>query len=126
MVDWGIYDVQVTIGERSYTVPLTVVPGQPDGGSIETDLAPLGDNLQWVAHFDNETKKWSVYDPSGAFTLEALAVPSFVVPSSAVEIGQLTDLVHGELYFLAVARDVTVQLGGSSRELTAGVNTVNW
>ena len=118
--------VQVTIGERSYAAMLTVVPGQPAGSSIENDLAPLGDNLQWVAHFDNETKKWSVYDPSGTFTPAALTVPSIIVPSSADEIGQLTELVRGKPYFFAVVRDVTVQLGGSSRELTAGANPVSW
>ena len=50
-------------------------PAPAAGEPVAAALAPLGSNLLWVAHLDNTTKQWSVYDtkqwfvydPSGSF-----------------------------------------------------------
>ena len=88
-------------------------------------LSPLGDNLKWVAHFSNATKKWSVYDPSGTFTVDDLVVPGVNKPDPA-SIEELTTVSRGKIYSVSVENGGTAALGGKDRVLTAGVNAVVW
>ena len=93
---------------------------------VAADLAPLGDNLLWVAHFNNETKLWSVYDPSGTFSPDMLPIVGQEVPDvSSIE--ELSALASREIYWLMMSEDQTAVLGGVSRTLVAGLlNGVVW
>ena len=76
------------------------------GVAVATGLAPLGDNLQWVLHFDNAAQQWQSHSPAA--------------PSA----GTLTELVPGRIYWIGVNADQTAVLGGVSRTLMAGLNQV--
>lgn len=92
---------------------------------VAADLAPLGDNLLWVAHFDNRTKEWSVYDPSGTFSPDSLPLVGQDVPDAS-SIGELSALVPRQIYWLMVGDAQTAVLGGVSRTLVSGLNGVPW
>ena len=44
------------------TAQAGTAPVVPQGSPIITTLSPLGNNLKWVAYFDNGSKTWSLYD----------------------------------------------------------------
>ena len=90
-----------------------------------TDLAPLGDNLLWVAHYDNSTQQLSAYDPSGTFSPEMVLPPGQETPDAS-EIATLTNLTPGQIYFLSVEQSQTVQLNGNTFTLNQGVNFIAW
>ena len=94
---------------------------------MATAFAPLGSNLLWVAHFDNATRQWSVYDPNGFFSPDLLLLaPGMSTPTPA-EIGALTHSVSGKLYWVKVSQEQTVTLQGATRTLYAeGLNPVSW
>ena len=71
-------------------------------------FAPLGVNLQWVLHFDNETQEWLYYN------------------AGAPPTGTLDQLAPGQVYWLGLDEDQTVALGGVTHVLKAGVNQVVW
>ena len=98
---------------------------EPAGDSIVSDLAPLGGNLQWVAHFSNSTKEWSVYDPSGTFSPEMLPLAGQDVPDAS-EINSLTVLAPRQIYWLMLNEAQSAVLGGASRNLNANLNGVVW
>ena len=75
---------------------------------VVSALAPLGDNLLWILHFDNQTQEWLYYDPA--------ATPTGTLPS----------LVLGRVYWIGVNADQTAMLGGVGRALMAGLNQVVW
>ena len=93
--------------------------------AIATDLAPLGDNLLWVAHFDNRTQSLSVYDPSGTFSPEKALPPGQDVPDPS-EIGQLTALVPRQIYLFWVEKKETVELNGQTETFWEGRNDILW
>ena len=85
----------------------------------------MGDNLKWVAHFSNATKKWAVYDPTGTFTVDDLVVPGGNKPDPE-SIEELTVMSKGQIYSVSVRDGGTATLGGRDHSLAAGVNTVVW
>ena len=93
--------------------------------AIATDIAPLGDNLLWVAHFDSRTQSLSVYDPSGTFSPEKALPPGQDVPDPS-EIGQLTTLVPGQIYLFWVEQKQTVELNGQTETFWEGGNQILW
>ena len=99
-------------------------PVVPAGSPVINDMLPVADKLQWVAHFDNDTKKWSLYDYGGTFTVDQL--PGLFGPKSLGEMGPLTSLTVGKPYQIQVSGDATVTLGGKERTLTSGLNNVVW
>ncbi len=101
-------------------------PEQPtDDEPIERKLAPLEDNLLWVAHYDNSNQQLSVYDPTGTFSPEEILPPGLQALNES-EIVELTDLAQGQIYFLAVERDQTLGLSGNTFTFFQGVNFVVW
>ena len=107
--------------------PATPAPTPTAGLQPVADaLSPLGDNLLWVAHYDNPTGRISVYDPSGAFSPEALPLPPDLSLDDASSLPALTHLVAGKIYFVAVSEQQQVVLGNEIRNLTAGVNFLTW
>ena len=59
------FEINNSCGSPSVTIP----PEDPPSGSMiaREALAPLGENLVRVFHFDNKTKTWNFYDPQPAF-----------------------------------------------------------
>lgn len=101
---------------------------EPAENPVSADLAPLGDNLLWVAHFENSTKEWSVYDPSGTFSPDMLPLAGQEIPDAS-DIGELSALVVSspkQIYWLMVSESQTAVLGGLSRNLVSGLNGVPW
>ena len=88
-------------------------------------MAPLGDNLLWVAHYDNSTQRLSVYDPSGTFSPE-MVLPPGQEPADASEIATLTSLMPGQIYFLSVEQSQTVDLRGNPFTFNKGVEFLLW
>ena len=97
----------------------------PQENPVAADLTPLGDNLLWVAHYDNSTQRLSVYDPSGTFSPEMALPPGQETPGTS-EIATLTNLTPGQIYFLSVEQAQTVDLQGNTFTLNEGVNFVLW
>ena len=83
-------------------------PGATTTVAVATGLAPLGNNLQWVLRFDNAIQQWQSHSPAA--------------PSA----GTLTELVPGQVYWIGVNAGQTVELGGATRTLKAGLNQVVW
>ena len=107
--------------------PATPAPTPTSGlQPITVALSPLGDNLLWVAHYDNPTGRISVYDPSGEFSPESLPLPPDLSLDDASSLPALTHLVAGKIYFVAVREQQQVVLGNEIRNLTAGVNFLTW
>ena len=107
--------------------PATPAPTPTAGLQPVADaLSPLGDNLLWVAHYDNPTGQISVYDPSGAFSPESLPLPPDLSLDDASSLPAITHLVSGKIYFVAVIEQQQVVLGNEIRNLTAGVNFLTW
>ncbi len=112
--------------EPTATLEPTATPEpEPAENPVAADLAPLGDNLLWVAHFDNITKEWSVYDPSGTFSPDSLPLVGQDVPDAS-SIGELSALVPRQIYWLMMSDAQTAVLGGVSRTLVSGLNGVPW
>ena len=104
----------------------TVAPTPaPPIDPVAAELAPLGDNLLWVSHYDNSTQQLSVYDPSGTFSPE-FVLPPGQEPPDASEIAALTNLAPGQIYFLSVEQEQTVDLRGNKVSLVKGVNFLLW
>ena len=126
-LDFGTHTVQVTVGDRTISVPLTVAPSAPlfRGTPVAEAFAPLGNNLRWVAFYDSEMQDWLLYDPNGTFSPDQLVTPAGSPdPNTA---GVLSEMVAGEIYQVAVTNTQTVNLGGRSRNLTGvGYKQVVW
>lgn len=93
---------------------------------IAKDLVPLGDNLLWVAHFDNRTKGWSIYDHSGTFSPDKLPLPPGETVPMAEDIEPLTELVVKSIYWIMLNEAQTVQLESQSANFLAGPNLLVW
>ncbi len=101
-------------------------PTPASASPIAADLAALGDNLLWVAHFDRATQKWSVYDASGAFTPDSLPIPNKENIPDASEIAALIILVPEKIYSIAAREKQTVEFDGRSFTLYPGANPMQW
>jgi hypothetical protein len=79
-------------------------PTGPLGGVLPPAeaLAPLGDALERVFHFDNSTKTWSFYDPRPEFA----------------DVNTLNEVVEGQVYWMKVTHSVSASLNGKQRELS--------
>ena len=95
---------------------------RPASEPVADALAPLGDNLLWVAHYDNATRRISVYDPSGAFTVDALPVPTGLSLDDSDSLPEITHLIPRQIYFVNVSRPQQLVLGDQIINLVAGVN----
>ena len=128
-LDFGTHVVQVTVGDLTISLPLSVAPSvQPpaSGGTpVAGAFAPLGSNLRWVAYFDSEVQEWLLYDPSGTFSPTELVTPAGSPdPNTA---GVLTQMVDLEIYYVGVTNDQTATLGGRARNLRVGrLNFFPW
>ena len=62
----------------------------------------MGSSLQWLAYFDNVTKVWSLYDPTGTFD------PAVIWPpvSSDYPFGELTYVFPSDLYLVSISPEV--------------------
>ena len=132
-LDTGTHTMKVSIGHTKASVAFTVtrtVTAQPIGADpVATALAPLGSNLLQALYFDSPTQQWSVYDPSGTFTTSILIglLPSAVVQEiDTSSVGQLTQLVPGQNYWLNMRGSQQASLGGVIYNLFTGMNPINW
>ena len=98
----------------------------PAEDPIAADFAPLGNNLLSVATYDNATASWSVYDPSGTFSLDQLKGMPAPPPEDLSSVRELTSVESGKIYFVWVREGQTAVLGGKSRTLNAGFNLFGW
>ena len=106
---------------------LRPAPPRPVGGyPLEPDIQPLGDNLLWIAHFNNATKTWAVFDRSSTFSPDMLPVPAFLAPTDLSLVNFLDTLKVGDVYYFAVSQAANLQLGGKPRELDQGVSHIVW
>ena len=107
------------------TTPTGSAPVVPQGAQIITTLAPLGNNLKWVVYFDNDTKAWSLYDPSGTFTVNQL--PGILrPPTNLSDYRPLTQITLGKPYHFNFERNAEVEIGGKTYKFTAGYNFKGW
>jgi hypothetical protein len=118
-VSAGNYNLTMTVGADSASTSFTVsaapvastAPQVPAGSPIIAALEPLVGNLQWVAYFDNATKSWSLYDPTGTFDPSQL--PRFLGPSSDLgDYTPLTSLSTDQRYHWFLQRAITVNIAG--------------
>lgn len=93
---------------------------------IAADLAPLGNNLQFVAYLDSATQTWKIYDTTGDFKPEDIPLPPGTAVPPASDIGALTELQPGEVYTFVLNEDQTVELDGNSYTIRAGGVYVVW
>ena len=63
----------------------------------------MGSSLLWVLYFDNDTKVWSVYDPSGTFDHK----PILPYLDSDHQFGELAYMVPGASCLVAISQEVT-------------------
>ena len=103
----------------------TVEPTQKPELPIALTLASLGDNLLWVAFFDSRTQSLSAYDPSGTFSPEMALPPGQDAPDPS-EIGQLTELMPGKIYFFWIGENQTVEIDGNVVDFYQGGNQIFW
>ena len=89
-------------------------------------MAPLGDNLRFVAFLNRATQKWSVYDATGNFKPEDIPLPPGQAVPDASEIGSLTELVPKEVYYFVVKEKQTAELNGNSMVFYRGNNILQW
>ena len=113
--------IPTAMPEPTATPQPTATP-RPTSEPVADALAPLGDNLLWVAHYDNATRRISVYDPSGAFTVDALPVPTGLSLDDSDSLPVITHLIQDEIYFVNVSRAQQLVLGDQIINLVAGVN----
>ena len=99
--------------QEPMATPTTEPPSDPD--AAESLLAPLGDNLQWVAHFDNRTKEWSVFDPSGSFSPDLLPLVGQSTPDPS-DINELSKLLSGEIYWVLLKEPQSAVIDGVSMD----------
>ena len=97
----GIQTIEVQVGGTTASVGFTVSESGVAPGDIMDSAAavePLGDNLDVVWHFNNDSKTWSYYDGN--------------------EDSTLTHMITGETYLINVMATVEVILNRDTRSLT--------
>ena len=110
----------------STSTPTPTPTPEPDKPPIAVTLAPLGDNLIWVAHYDNATQGWSTYDPIGTLTPDELPLPPGGSVPDPSAIGSLTELITGKIYWIMAGKEQTVQLGSQDLNIKSGLNFLGW
>lgn len=121
------YTIKARTYSEGYEGPFTLtvsVAGGTCGVPVATAFAPLGDNLLWVAQYDNATGDVSVYDPSGTFSLSDFPTNGGVSLSGVIN--NLAHVVSGGIYWIKVIQNQTVPLSGETITLYAGFNPISW
>ena len=100
--DAGLYIVQLLVGGDNGPVAFSSITVLADDAGIAAALsdalAPLGNNLVRVFHFNNATKTWTFYDPRPEFA----------------ELNTLSALAARDPYWVLVRRDQNVTLNGKA------------
>ncbi|MCY4366197.1 MAG: hypothetical protein OXE17_08245 [Chloroflexi bacterium] len=100
-LDVGIQTIEVNVGRTTASVGFTVTESGVNPGDIKPvaeGLEELGDNLDVIWHFNNDTKEWSFYDGQEGSTL--------------------THVITGETYLILVKGSVEVILNRDTRSLS--------
>ena len=100
-LDVGIQTIEVDVGQTTASTGFTVIESGINPGDIKPvaeAVADLGDNLDSVWHFNNDTKAWNFYD--------------------GLEGSDLTHLITGETYLFQIKSTAEVILNGKTRSLT--------
>ena len=102
-LDAGAYIVQLQVGGAVAFSEVTVLGETMFGYSPLPDvLAPLGNNLVRVFHYNNAIKTWSFYDPRPEFA----------------ELNTLSSLTSGEPYWILTRESHRVTFNGQGQTLT--------
>jgi hypothetical protein len=108
-LDPGIVSLVITVGtgNQETTAVSTfevTAPAGPSGSALPAAeaLAPLGDALERVFHFDNGTKTWSFFDPRPEFA----------------DLNTLNEIAEGRVYWVKVTGSISVSLNAKQRQLT--------
>ena len=83
--------------------PTPAAPLPPGAESIADAVAPMGSSLMWVAYFDNYSKSWHKFDPTGTFNPEIIFPP---LPSD-YQFGTLTYVLPENVYLVGISQAVT-------------------
>ena len=96
----GIHTVEVVIGKTTASVGFTIIRGGAIGAAVlvANGIDPLGENLDVIWYFDNDSKLWTFYD--------------------GMEGSTLTHLIAGEPYLIKVKGTVEAILNHRSVTLT--------
>ena len=108
-LDEGIQTVEVQVGQTTASAGYTVRPSGVAAGDITPvaeALEELGENLESIWHFNNDTKAWSFYD--------------------GLEGSDLDHLITGETYLIQVKATVQVILNNKTRNLTCNAAGNCW
>ena len=108
-VDVGIQTIEVQVGQTTASRGFTVTESGVAAGAImpvADALLPLGDNLDSIWHFNNDTKVWAFYD--------------------GLEGSDITNLITGETYLIQVKSTVEVILNHKTRNLTCNAAGNCW
>ena len=100
-LDVGIQTIEVNVGQTTASTGFTVTESGVNPGDIRPvaeGLAELGDNLDVIWHFNNDSKTWTFYDGQEGSTL--------------------THVITGETYLILVKGSVEVILNRDTRSLT--------
>ena len=111
----------VPIATATPTAQPAAVPsgnGSSGGGQVAAQLVEVGPALLWIAGFDNTTKVWLAYDPSGTLDPSILGqhLPSDYQP------GELIQLKEGNTYLIAISEQVTLR----GDTLDEGIYQIIW
>ena len=100
-IDVGIQTIEVHVGGTTSSVGFTVTESGINPGDIvevAKGVEDLGDNLDVIWHFNNDSKDWTFYDGEEGSTL--------------------THVITGETYLILVKSTVEVILNRDTRSLT--------
>ena len=100
-LDVGIQTVEVMVGQTTASTGFTVTESGVNPGDIKPvaeAVESLGDNLDVIWHFNNDSKAWTFYD--------------------GMEGSTLTHTITGETYLILVKSTVEVILNRDTRNLT--------
>ena len=88
-VDPGFYSVRVGVGGQTAVAQLEILDDAIGAGAataLPAAVSDLGDNLDAIFHFNNNTKDWTFFDPRPEFA----------------DLNTLTELVGGQPYWVLV------------------------
>lgn len=105
-LDPGVVTLTIRVGsgdlETTAISTFEITGPAESAGAVDEALEPLGDSLERVFHFENTTKQWSFFVPLPAFR----------------DANSLAEIREGQVYWIKVARSLTVDLNGQPRNLT--------
>ncbi len=112
-LDVGIQTIEVQVGKTTASAGFTVTESGVNPGDIKPvaeALEPLGDNLDSIWHFNNDSKVWSFYD--------------------GLDGSDLVNVITGETYLIQVKATQEVILNHKTRNLTCNAgncwNQIVW